>query len=302
MAAEHTIFDRVLKILARNYPERFLEVALPGIDVQIIGTLENVELLVPESRVDFVHRVLDGDTEKLFHLEFQTQYDPNIPLRMFTYSALLTRQFRLPVISSVIYLRPIGERARAAYEVRVGDVVVNRFEYLNIHLWQYVDDILAGRWPELAPLLVMLVQDAHREEILQREKELILREEDERRRGELLACAITIAARYFDRDFLWRFFREEVDVMKSVPFIEEWLEEKLEEGRRQGLQQGLEEGFRKGMVHQLLRLLTYRFGPVPVSVEDKLQRLSTAQLENLLQDALDVSSLEEFTERIPDIE
>lgn len=58
------IFDRALKVLARDYPQRFVEIALPGTSLKIIGTLENVELALPEQRVDFVHRVLDGEGEK----------------------------------------------------------------------------------------------------------------------------------------------------------------------------------------------------------------------------------------------
>lgn len=31
---EHAIFDRVLKVLARDYADRFLELALPGIPIR----------------------------------------------------------------------------------------------------------------------------------------------------------------------------------------------------------------------------------------------------------------------------
>ena len=309
MAAEHTIFDRVLKILARNYPERFLDIALPGARVQVLGTLENVELLLPESRVDFVHRILDGDEEKLFHLEFQTRHEPNTARRMFIYSALLTRQFNLPVVSAVVYLRPTSQPIPRTYEVHVGGKVANRFEYIQVPLWEFTDDILAGRWPELAPLLVTLAQEARREEILERERELISQEEDARRRGELVACAITIASRFFDKEFLWRFFEEEVRTMLDLAIWEdifgEELKKKLEEERqkalKEGIHQGLEQGFRKGLEHQLLGLVAYRFGVVPIEVEEKLHRLSTAQIEMLLETAMEVASLDEFVSRIPEV-
>jgi len=48
-------------------------------------------------------------------------------------------------------------------------------------------------------------------ETLEEERQLILREKDDKKRGRLLATAITIASRYFERDFLWQFFREEVE-------------------------------------------------------------------------------------------
>ncbi|HIC93394.1 MAG TPA: hypothetical protein EYP09_03995, partial [Anaerolineae bacterium] len=89
--------------------------------------------------------------------------------------------------------------------------------------------------------LVALVSEPD-EGVLARERELILQEEEERKRADLLACAVTIGARYFDKEFLWRFFREEVEMMREATFIEEWLEEKLEEGLQRGLQQGLQQG------------------------------------------------------------
>jgi len=58
MATKISPFDRVLKVLARDYAPRLLELALPEAPLQVVGTLENVELAIPEERVDFVHRVV----------------------------------------------------------------------------------------------------------------------------------------------------------------------------------------------------------------------------------------------------
>ncbi|HIQ06565.1 MAG TPA: hypothetical protein EYH31_12945, partial [Anaerolineae bacterium] len=71
LARQADIFDRVLKILARDHVEAFLRLTHPGARVQVIGTEENVELTIPGERVDFIHRILDDGVEKLYHLEFQ---------------------------------------------------------------------------------------------------------------------------------------------------------------------------------------------------------------------------------------
>jgi len=52
---EINIFDRTLKIIARDHSETFLKLALPGKEIRLVGTLENVELSLPEERVDFIH-------------------------------------------------------------------------------------------------------------------------------------------------------------------------------------------------------------------------------------------------------
>jgi hypothetical protein len=60
---------------------------------------------------------------------------------------------------------------------------------------------------------------------LEEERQLILQEKDDKKRARLFATAITIASRYFEKDFLWKFFREEVEQMREVPFISDWIKE-----------------------------------------------------------------------------
>ncbi len=300
-------FDRVLKVLARNYADAFLRLALPDVPLKLAGTLENVELSIPEERVDFVHRVLRGKQEYLLHIEFQVTHRADVPQRLFVYSALLTKQMDTPVITIVIYLTPRGKSLPESYDVAVDDLVLNRFEYQVVRLWEYREEIEAGRWPELAPLLAMLTPEPDAR-VLARERELILKESDRRKRADLLACAVTIGTRYFDREFLWRFFREEVEMMKEATFIDDWLQEKLNEGltrgRLEGLQEGLQVGYRDGQRDTsrsiLRRVLHMRFGEVmlPLDVEEKLNLLPPSQLEALIYEAMTASDEESFFQAV----
>lgn len=300
MANKVNVFDRVLKVLAREYAPRLLELALPNVPLQMVGTLENVELAIPEERVDFVHRAVYEGQEYALHIEFQTEHRADVPQRLFVYSALLTRQLGLPVLTIVLYLARHSTRLPHAYQVEVGEAVVNRFEYPVVRLWEYADEIAQGRWPELAPLLVALAEGQPNEAVLARERELILQETDSRKRANLLACAVTIGARYFDKEFLWQFFHEEVELMREATFIEDWLEEKLEEGHQRGLQQGLQAGLQQGLqqglrqahLEDIQRLLRWRFGKVPLSLIERLGRLTPEQLEPLVDEALETPDLE----------
>ncbi|MEA3340900.1 MAG: DUF4351 domain-containing protein [Chloroflexota bacterium] len=310
---EHNIFDRVLKVLARDYAASFLELALPDVPIQVIGRLENIALIIPEEQVDFIHRAMYERQEYLLHMEFQTEHRADVPERLFVYSALLTRQFGLPVLTVVIYLKRRVSPLPTAYETRVGEIRVNRFEYPVVKLWEYAGEIAAGRIPGLTPLLVMLVSDPD-ESTLARERELILAEKDSRKRADLLACAVTIGARYFDRQFLWRFFREEVEMLREASFIEDWLEEKLEEGLQrgiqrgiqQGIEQGLEQGIEQGLEQGLqgerqaviAHILRHRFGEVSLNLETRLRLLATEQLTPLLDTALDAPNISAFTEEV----
>jgi hypothetical protein len=71
MAATSNLFDRTLKIIARNHADLFLRLAFPDLEIELSGTPENVELALPVQPVDFVHRALYAGDEYLMHVEFQ---------------------------------------------------------------------------------------------------------------------------------------------------------------------------------------------------------------------------------------
>ncbi len=79
--------------------------------------------------------------------------------------------------------------------------------------------------------------------------------------------------------------KAEAEVAKAQARAEN-AENQLEIAKQQALQQG---AFR-----QLLRVLTLRFGEIPVEVEKRLEQLSVEQLENLIEIAFTTESLDNF--------
>ncbi len=257
--ARINLFDRTLKVIARNHADLFLRLAFPDLPVRLVGTLENVEVSLPTRPVDFVHRVEHEGGEYILHIEFQLAHEAGFPRRLCVYHGMLSAQFDVPVLTMVVYLRPRRVPPPEDYVTRLGSRVVNRFSYPVIELSDYVDDICSGRYRELAPLLVVLVPDPD-SETLQLARSLILAEPDERKRGELLSLAVTVAARYFDKEFLWRFFREEVELMREASFVADWIEEAMEQGAQQGHERGLREGLREGLLKGIELALELKFG------------------------------------------
>ncbi|HDN80829.1 MAG TPA: hypothetical protein ENG33_10250 [Chloroflexi bacterium] len=286
------IFDRVLKIIARDYAELFLQLAFPGLGLRLVETLENVELALPERRVDFIHRVEWEDEEYLLHLEFQLRHRADFPRRMCHYSAMLSLQLGEPVLSLALYLEPRKRPIPNEYVVKVGDTVINSFTYPVLKLWEFRDEVWQGKYRELAPLLISLVEEPT-PQVLAREKELILAEEDRRKRANLLAAAVTVASRYFEKDFLWDFFREEVEEMRHASFIEDWLEKE----RAQSLQQGIQQGRKEGAVQFLRKLVLKRFGVLPSWLIDAPDGWTPEQMDALLDIALEAETAEEFEAR-----
>ncbi|MEA3309072.1 MAG: hypothetical protein U9Q70_06130 [Chloroflexota bacterium] len=290
------IFDRTLKIIARNYASTFLEMAFPELSLRLVGTLENVEISLPVRPVDFVHRLEYEGQEYLLHLEFQLEHEADFPRRMCRYYGLLTTQFELPVISLVLYLRPRQSELPSAYQVMLGERVVNRFSYASLKLWDYTDAIRAGQYPGLAPLLTMLISDPD-EQLLAEERELIRQEPEVQKRAEQLMLAITVANRYFEKEFLWRFFREEVEQMRESTIVEDWVQEGIEKGLQQGIEQGLEQGLERGLergiaqgkrrttLENILHLLEVRF---------QLSEIEKSLIASQLRRIADLDALREF--------
>jgi predicted transposase YdaD len=87
--------------------------------------------------------------------------------------------------------------------------------------------------------------------------------------------------------------------------IEGWFEEKWrqgvleglqkgkQEGLHEGLERGLERGVQQGEAALLMRLLTRRFGQLPESVDMLLSQASTAELEAWGERVLDAATLDE---------
>ncbi|MEA3338830.1 MAG: hypothetical protein U9R15_02585, partial [Chloroflexota bacterium] len=200
------LFDQTLKIIARNYAESLLQLAFPDTPVRLVGALENVELSLPIRPVEFVHRIEHEGQEYILHIEFQLKHEADFPRRMHSYHGALTEQFKLPVLTLALYLKPRSSPPPNEYTVCLGERVVNRFSYPVLQLWDYVDEIRSGQYRQLAPLLVTLVQTPD-EHILNEERELIMTESVDHKRADLLALAVMVASRYFDKPFLWQFFR-----------------------------------------------------------------------------------------------
>jgi hypothetical protein len=298
------LFDQTLKIIARNYAGTFLQLAFPNIPVRLLGTAENVELSLPSRPVDFVHRVEYEGQEYILHLEFQYEHEADFPQRMCAYYGLLTEQFKVPVLSLALYLNPRKAALPNEYAVGLGAHAVNRFVYPVLRLWDYTEDIRAGKYRELAPLLVMLVKKPTAE-LLDEERALVLVEPDAQKRADMLSLAVTVAARYFDKDFLWRFFREELEMMRGTSFIDDWVQEGIEKGLQQRFQQDFQKGQLEATRKNILQILRVRFqltAKQEKKISQPLEKLGEfSTLDGLVEHALQDITFRDFQTRLQNL-
>ena len=133
------------------------------------------------------------------------------------------------------------------------------------------------------------------EAVLHQERELILQETHPQKRADSLATAVMIASRYFELEWLWEFFGEEVEQMRQSNFITDWIEEGIQQGMEQARQQERQQGLQQGKQLILIRQLAAKFGELPQSITDQIQGMTTnEELDQLGIHLLTAESLEEM--------
>jgi len=296
------VFDRSVKALARRYPEPFVRVALGSTDDLTVETIENPEINLPERRLDFVYGLRQEDREYILHLEFQLEHQADVPERMFTYNALPTAAYGRPVLSAVIYLERRGYRQLPQeYVVEFRGRPVHTFPYLVVRLWDYAEAISSGQLKELAPLLILLTEEKD-EKVLARCRELILASPDKKWRANALSAAITVARRYFPKELLLRFFKEELEMLQEADIVQDWINEGFQKGMERGMERGLEKGQIKATREGILDVLAERFGVVRQGIAAKLAAIEDAAvLRSLLKKSVKVESIEEFARLLEEV-
>lgn len=225
---------------------------------------------------------------------------------MFTYNALLTATLEKPAISAVICLERWDYRNLSQeYAVYFDGRAVNTFTYQVIKLWDYEEDIAGRQLKELVPLLILLTREKN-EEALATVRDLVLASPDAKWQTDALSIAITVAARYFPREFLLKFFREELKVLQEASIVQDWINEGIEKGLAQGLEKGRKQGKLEGEVEALqgaiLDILEDRFGMVKKGIGKKLAAIDDpAVLWSLLKRSVKVESLEEFARLLEEV-
>jgi len=285
------IYDRSLKILAKQYPRPFIKLALGSVENINFETIENPEINLPEKRLDFVYGLTDEEKEYILHLDFQLHHKREVPERMHIYNALLTVSSNKPVISKVIYLeRREYRNLPQEYVVSYQGKRENIFTYQAIKLWDYTKEIIAGEFKELAPLLILLTREKNKD-VLTRSKELILESQDKKWQANALSLAVTVAGRYFPKDFLLKFFKEEMKMLQEASIVQDWINEGIEKGRIKTLQE------------DILGVLEERFGIIKKGLGKRVKAIDDPDvLKSLFKKSIKVAGLGEFAILLQEVE
>jgi predicted transposase/invertase (TIGR01784 family) len=263
------LFDNISKFLVTEYSVDFASWLL-GREISLT-TLNPTELNLEPIRADAV--VLMSAPELVLHLEFQTDADPEMPLRMADYYIRLRRKFPHREIEQVvIYLRRTGSDL-----VRQSEYSTTKMnhQFRVVRLWEEeVSNFLTT--PGLLPYAV-LAKTVDKEAVLQQVIERIQQVGDRRQESNLTAATGILAGLELSQAIIRRLIRSEI-MQESVIY-----QEILREGEARGR---ADEG--RALI---TRLLTRKFGNIAPELVNQVNQLSIEQLESLGEALLDFSSI-----------
>ncbi|MGO9597570.1 MAG: Rpn family recombination-promoting nuclease/putative transposase [Isosphaeraceae bacterium] len=276
-------FDATTKELIESDPRAWLELLL-GRRLDRVRTL-NVDLSTITAEGDSVISVEDA-TPWLVHIEFQSSYDPSLPLRLQRYNILVNYRHRLPVQSVALLLcrNADGPALSGLLQQSLPDgLVYHEFRYNVVRTWERpCSEILAGGLATLplAPLGNVKVEDLPA--VIQA---MQLRLEREATKSEAqtlwMATYLLMGLKYSD-ELIDRLL-EGVQIMKESVTYQKILREGLAEGRAEEAKKILR---RQG---------SKRFGKPDPWVDAAIDSTSDLErLEQLVDRILDVQSWDEL--------
>lgn len=322
-------YDNACKYLAEQYPAEFVNwlLSVQPQDIQVLKT----ELTLEPIRADAVTFLQTA--HQILHIEFQTlpESNPPIPFRMLDYSVRLKRRYRRDVEQVVIFLQATSNEIVFTGEYR--DRTTSHY-YRVIRLWEQDSaPFLAnpGLLP-LATLTQTNSPQSLLAQVAERVARISDREQRQNIAGcaEILAglrFEKDLIRQFFREDIvresviyqdIWqrglqqgevalitRLLRRRLGEIDSsviervrglsIEQLEELGEALLDFSDADDLMAWFEQHERReGEVALIVRQLTRRLGEVESSLMEKIQRLSTEQLEELGVELLDFSEVDDL--------
>ncbi len=279
---------RLVKAYAKHFAAWLMATAT------FIRTLD-VELKPQHLFADALLEVMVAGMRALLHIEFQTDSDPGIGVRLMEYNMLASRQYGYcPVTSYVIYLRKMSEVVESPF-TRLGadGEEVHRFSFRVIKLWEIpAEVILQMGWVGLLPLLT-LTDGGKRPEVVKVMIDTLVSAEE----IDLLALAQLVGGLAFkagpEREWFKRRFNMFQDILRESwvyqEIGQEFLEEGLEKGREEERQRRIQ-----GQHEMLASFIQAHFPEILALAKQQTDDIKDPDvLQNVILKLLTVGTVEE---------
>jgi hypothetical protein len=232
------------------------------------------------------------DQHFLIHVEWQSDKDKEMDLRLLGYCYEATRLHKLPVLSVVIYLQAVSDPPQGPLDQRIptGRRLL-WFDFDSLEIREQPVEAFRRLDLDAFYMLMPLCKDGATYEVLDE----VLERLEKRNRKELVSIARFFVGKVFtsnaDRKRLGRRFAMLRDFLKDSWTFQETLaegrEQGLEQGLKQGLKQGLERGLERGLEQglcQSIEIVTHaRFPDLLFLIKSQIASLTDQeQLQKIL--------------------
>ncbi len=265
-------YDSVMKdLFQRDRPSMLLDWLTGGVPVRQILNVEMARVV--ERRADAVFLLQD---DSIFHLEFQTRNDKEMPYREGIYCLLLGRKYRRRIRQAVLYLGQ--ERMRMANKLDLGETKV-AYTLIDIREIDAATLMDSGRPADL--VLAMLARGGAERlaEIVKRAAGLPSGEREE----VISEIAVLCGLRRLQEPLIMELKSMAslgTDIFLRLPQVQDI----VRDVRVQAVQQA--------RIEVLRDLLKGKFHTLPAWVDDKLEAATTVQVQRWLKKILTADTLE----------
>ncbi len=283
-------YDQIVKLSAITDPQGFLNVFAPGLTLY---ATRSEELPDQPRRADEVWEVILPDGRHgILHIEFQTQIKDDIGLRLAEYALRLYGQYKLPVCSIVIYLRPAKNVPVPPFGWDWNARQALTFQYEAIRLWELsAEHLLETSFYEVWPFAALMSKTVTLDYELALAKRIAQAPVEHKQLGEIMRrLGILAGVRLSKSDS--KTLQERIDAMMGEEILKEstyvevlmekWGPEILAKREAEAEAKGEARGEAKGMremAHRMARrALENKFGALSA---DMLAALNTADQETL---------------------
>ena len=239
--------------------------------------------------------ILIGATRPwLLHLELQSSYEVDLPLRVGRYNVLLEYRHRLPVWSVVILLRPDADGPVMTGRLRrtlPSGVCYDDFQHQVVRAWdQPVADVLAGGLATLPLAPIANVQSGQLPEVVRQMEARLNQEAPADVANSLWTASYILMGLRYPTDLISQLLQGVRGMKESVTY-----QAILAEGKAEGKAEGRTEGEVEGLVREAQKILLHagrkRLGPPDAATIARIELLTDLdRLEGLIDRVVDPSS------------
>ncbi len=274
-------------------------------------------------RADLVFQVSNNRSNKpsLIHIEIESSHQKTLPGRMLHYYASLHKKYKMPILPiAILSFKSPRKAASSRIELCSNGISLGYFQFLVVQLnmmnWQ---SFLKIRNPVASALMsCMWFTETQRPEVklkcllhladlsLPPNKSAVVQKfihayldlsTSEKKRFEEMVNYL----RPFERDTIMTFItgwhKEGIEIGRAEG-LAEGLAKGLAEGMAEGLAEGMAEGLAEGLTLEaqniVKRFAVRKFGSINQELTNRINTLSKEYLEQLAEDFLDFSTIEDL--------